>query len=86
MPDPEGLEELRERAKSGDAGAQFEMGGRLEGTDAMLWYRKSAKRGDWYYHGKGVMQDYKLALEWYQKAAQAGSDEAASLLQDLETG
>jgi len=44
---------LLQRARGGEAHAQFLLGLALE-------------------HGEGVKQDYMLAREWYEKAAQAG--------------
>jgi TPR repeat protein len=36
-----------------------------------------------YHNGLGVSQDYKLAMEWYQKAASNGSDVAQNNIGSL---
>jgi len=36
--------------------------------------------GELYYYGKGVIQDYGKAREWYQKAADAGNTHAMNEL------
>ena len=44
----------------------------LEHKDPQLQY----EQGDMYYYGKGVPTDYEKAIEWYEKAAEQGHEEA----------
>jgi TPR repeat protein len=40
--------------------------------------------GNCYNYGHGVTQDYKKAAEWYEKAADQGSDNAKKTLNFLK--
>ena len=81
------LEQVRSRAESGDAVAQFSLGAYLyyastrtgDGND---WIRKAALQqfapaqyhlGQIYEFGFGVPADDRAALEWYRKAAAGGN-------------
>ena len=60
----------------------------------MKWYRKSADQGNadgqillgWcYVNGTGVPKDEKLAIVWFEKAAELGYPEAKEALEKLKS-
>ena len=80
-------------AKSGDSGAQNDLGGYyLESQDyskAFKWFQKSAEQdfisayynlGQCYMNGWGVEKDTEKAIDNYKKAAEKGSSDAELLL------
>jgi TPR repeat protein len=79
---------LRNAANKGDANAQFKLAehyDKITWGEALYWYAKAAQQGNpgaqnnlglHYVDGKGVQQDYKIALDLYTKAAQQGMKEA----------
>jgi TPR repeat protein len=59
----------------------------------MKWYRKAAEKGFmdaeykigyFYQMGYGVTKDRTQALNWYHKAAEAGSDEALNAMKEMQ--
>jgi len=60
---------------------------------AAALYRQAAEQGHdkaqyqlaWlHFHGQGVIQDHKMALQWLMKSAEQGNAEAMSMLQKAE--
>ena len=50
----------------------------LEGhAGAMYWL------GGFYWHGWEIEKDYEKAVDWYQRAAEAGSEQSRTALQEL---
>jgi TPR repeat protein len=91
------LETARERAKAGEAAAQFALGallyyGTTETAQGIEWIRKAAAQGhaDAQFHvgqlyefGFGVQRDNREALAWYRKAAEQGSAAAQRSVGDF---
>lgn len=94
-------EELRRKAESGDAGAQFQVGvqyanseGKENNAQAIKWFTTSAENGNamaaatlgaFYWAGRGVAQEYVTAYMWSAIAKEEGDEASAYRLPILRS-
>lgn len=84
---------LMQKAQSGDAQAQYELGKLYDKAKdyvkAVEWFNKAAKKthtpamtnlGIYYTLGRGVSKDYNQGVKWFRKAAEKGNSEAQYFL------
>ena len=83
-------DDLRKRAESGDAEAQYILGvssaHAMDHKEAVKWYRLAAEQGHakaqnalgaaYSFGQEGVSQNHEEARKWYRRAAEQGHDDA----------
>ena len=92
----ERVEELKLRAKDGDAEAQYQVGqhyeSKFDDAEAAKWWRLAAEQGHamaqykfgWYHeYGRGATKNLAEAETWYRKAAEQGVSKAWKRLANL---